>query len=159
MTRLAVCVGLVLLAILVWPAPAGAQAVNSGTLILNVSFAPRSSLQVSTSRLQFDVAEDGSVAEAVVGYRVAARTRRDGGVLLTVEPRGMIEATDGLATTGLAVVCRADAGAPTLFAGQPQAVGRWRDSGVREGSVRCRLDGTAAPGHYSLPVNFAVVLD
>jgi hypothetical protein len=159
MMRLPVGVALVAVGILVCPLPAEAQTVGTGTLVLNVSFAPRSSLTVSTPRLRFDVAEDGTVGDAVVDYRVAARTRRDGGVLLTVASNGGVEAENGVSTTGLTVLCGADAGGPALSAGQSRIVARWRDSGLREGTIRCRLVGTAAPGRYSLPVTFAVVLD
>jgi hypothetical protein len=80
-------------------------------------------------------------------------------VLLTVASNGGVEAEDGVTTAGLTVVCGADTGGSALFAGRSQTVGQWRDGGVREGAVRCRLGGPAAPGHYWLPVRFAVVLD
>ena len=159
MTRIAFCVVLVVLATVDWPSSADAQAARTCTLRLDVSLAPRSALRVSASRLQFDVAEDGRASDAVVDYRVAARTRRDGGVLLTVEPGGALAAAGRVGRSGLTVRCDAEAGAPALIAGQPLVVARWRDGGVREGKVRCRLDGAAAPGRYWLPVTFAVILD
>lgn len=159
MTRVAAGVALVAFTVLAWPSSAGAQAVSTGTLVLSVSFAPRTSLTVSASRLEFDVAGDGRVGESVVDYRVTARTRRGGGVFLTVEPSGALEAGGGVGTAGLSVRCGAEAGGPALSAGQSQPVGWWRESGSRQGTMRCRLDGAAAPGHYVLPVKFAVVLD
>jgi hypothetical protein len=159
MLRLAAGAWLVVLGVFAWTSSADAQAVAASTLVLGATFAPRSSLTVSASRLQFDVAEDGRVGEVVVAYRVAARTRRGGGVALIVEPSGSLEASGGVGTAGLTVTCGAEAGGPALFAGHAKTVGRWRESGVREGTIRCRLDGAAAPGHYVLPVRFAVVFD
>lgn len=159
MLRLTAGAALVVLAAFTWPSSADAQAVASGTVALGASFAPRSSLTVSASRLQFDVAEGGRAGEAVVDYRVAARTRRDGGVVLTVEQAGSLEASGGAGTAGLTVTCGTEPVGPALSAGRSKTVGRWRDSGLRQGTIRCRLDGAATPGHYELPVRFAVVLD
>ena len=158
-TRLAVASAAVVLALLLCGSVAQAQSVRTGRLALNTTIAQRSSVRISTSVLQFEVVEGGVAAEAVVSYRVAVRTRPDGGVRLTVEPARTLEAGDGRVTAGLAVVCGADAVAPALAVGTPQPVARWRDSGMREGRLRCRLEGTALPGRYSLPVKFAVVLE
>ncbi len=156
MTRAAAPAGLVLLACVLHSSFAAAQASQSNTLVLNASVAPHTSLQVSTSILRFDVADDGGLGDAVVHYRLAARTRHGGAVRLTVEPDGTSAGSEAAA---VAAVCSAETGAATLAAGRPQSVAEWRGSGVREGTIRCHLAGAAAPGRHLLPVKFAVVLD
>lgn len=157
--RVTICVASVLLGYVVWQSPLRAQAVATRALVLQVPLTPRTSLRVSTSRLRFDVAADGRVAAAAADYRAAARTAARGHVVLTIQPDGALEASDGADTTGLAVSCGGEAGARPLTAGHPQVVGRWTGSGVRQGTVSCRLVGAAAPARYFQPVKFVVSLE
>ena len=159
LTRVTTCVASVVLGYLAWQLPLRAQDVRIQTLSMQTSLAPRTSLRVSTSRLRFDVAADGSVAGAAADYRAAARTAAQGHVVLTIQPDGALEAPDGSRTTGLAVRCGEAAGATPLTVGLPQIVGRWTGSGVWQGTVSCRLQGAAAPGSSFQPVNFVVSLE
>jgi hypothetical protein len=158
--RVIICVASVVLAAYVsWQPPLRAQAVRTQVLSLQTSLAPRTSLRVSTSRLRFDVAADGSVTGAAADYRAAARTAAQGRVVLTIQPDGALVGPGGSAATGLAVRCGEAAGAAPLKAGRSQVVGRWTGSGVWQGSVNCRLEGATAPGSYFQPVNFVVALE
>jgi hypothetical protein len=159
LARVTVCVASVVLGYLVWQSSLRAQAVGTQTLILRTSVAPRTSLRVSTSRLRFDVAADGSVAGAAADYRAAARTAEREHVVLTIQPDGALEVPDGSGTTGLAVLCGEEAGATPLTVGRPQVVGRWAGSGVRQGAISCRLQGATTPGSYLQPVKFLVSLE
>ena len=159
LTRVTTCVASVVLGYAVWQAPLRAQAVGTRTLTLQTSLAPRTSLQVSTTRLRFEVAAGGGVSGATADYRAAARTGAFGDVTLTIQPDGALEAPDGLRTADLAVLCGEEAGLLPLTAGRPQVVGRWTGSGVRRGTITCRLHGAAEPGTYVQPVKFAVSLD
>lgn len=159
MRRLSLNAALAVLGVLVSPLPAGPQSVGTCTLALGASVEPRASLRAATSYLRFDVTAEGRVEEAVVSYRVVARTRRDGGVSLTVASGEASEVPGGADAAGLAVRCLAAGGDRPLVTSRPQEIASWRGSGVREGALRCGLDGVPASGHYSLPVRLAVVLD
>ncbi len=157
--RLATCVASVVLGYAVWQSPLQAQAVRTQNLTLQTALAPRASLRVSTSRMRFDVSPDGGANVAAADYRAAARTAAQGRVVLTIQPDGTLEAPDGAGTTNLTVLCGEEAGGAPLTPARPLVVGRWLGSGVRQGTITCRLHGAASPGRYFQPVKFVVSLE
>jgi hypothetical protein len=134
-----------------------AQSVATTSLHVGTSVAPRASLLVSSSHLRFVVHPGGATAVAAVSYRAAVRTRRGGDVRVVVEPGGALGSARQAGESQPTVAC----GEPStdLAEGRPVVVAAWRDSGVREGALVCRLEGVRPPGRYSLPVRFSVVLD
>ncbi len=136
---------------------AGARATDAGRVMLVVDVRSRTSLQVSTSELRFDVVDEAATPRVEVDYRAAARTRSDHPVMLTVDPAGEVRTLDGESVRGLAVRLEA-AGArdTTLAAGGSHIVARWTGSGVRSGRVAFTLLGAHKPGVYLLALKFAL---
>lgn len=139
-------------------ARAGAQDVASASVSVNVNLAPRTSLKVSGRVLRFDVGQSGQVATAAVDFAAGARVPSGSGLVLTVEPLHGLEGPGGAA----------DADATISFAGEGDGllsgdvatsratvVGRWQESGLREGRVIFTLRANAA-GSYTLPVRFVL---
>ena len=125
---------------------------------VSAHIATRTSLQVSTDTLEFDLAEGAADAVAVVTYRAGARTRDGGEVLLTVEPAGGVVGPGGAADaeTHLSIAAAGgDVLAGGALGGAPRVAGRWSGSGLRSGAIVFRLQGGAA-GRYSVPVRFVL---
>ena len=76
-----------------------AQATDS--LTATATFGPRTSLEVSSQVLRFQVPEASTAAEATVSFAAGARTRTDGEVELVFENRG-----PGRSASGRAIDCR-----------------------------------------------------
>jgi hypothetical protein len=117
----------------------------SATTVASAHVGRRSSLQVSTSVLIFQVTDNARPAEAVVSFVAAARTAIDGEVRLTM--RRAPEA-EGMALT---VVGGSEGILPVAVAGDVTLVARWIGGGRRNGHLRLQLRG--APGTYAIPVN------
>ena len=66
----------------------GGQEMSTHTLRATVSFAPRTSLTVSTSTLRFVVSDPGKPAYATVNFSAAARTIANGEVTLVIQMTG-----------------------------------------------------------------------
>ena len=119
------------------------------------TFAPRTSLQVSSQVLQFHVTEGSIAAEATVEFAAGARTRNGGDVLLVVQaqplpPGGALGAlTMATGTEGTI--------AASVVQDVPTVVARWVGAGLRTGRVTFRLQ--AAPGRYEIPVRFLLNLN
>ena len=130
----------------------GGQEMSTHTLRATVSFAPRTSLTVSTSTLRFVVSEPGKPAYATVNFSAAARTIANGEVTLVMQMTGEAARDVVLSISG---------GSDGVLVGErPNAQGviaaRWQGSGLREGHVTFAL--SAAPGTYDLPLTFLVKL-
>lgn len=123
------------------------------------------SLRVSSSVLRLDARPDAGVGPVVVGaidFRAAARTRRDGEVVLTVEaPRDLPTiggppasedpaiGFEGIGEGAIGGVLRGD---------DPQVAGRWTGSGVRTGQLVFTLRGAAAAASGTVPLRFILSL-
>ena len=134
---------------------ASAQQVTRG-VTASATFAPRTSLQVSSNVLRFHVTDASIPAVATVDFMAGARTRHGGEVLLTVQ----LTDSGQLPTAGDQTLTIA-AGTEGTIAGPvaPDAaaiVARWISGGMRNGRVTFRLQ--AAPGNYDIPVRFLLNL-
>lgn len=134
------------------------QAGPTTTLTLSAQFHTRTSLRVSSSLLQFEVADAGVPAVAAVEFVAAARTRRDGEVILTVQPERWLEGPGGAADVEASVTFGGDE--PGLVVGEllpatPAIAGRWVGSGRRTGRLVFALRA-AAGGTYTLPVRLVL---
>ena len=130
----------------------GAVQQASQAISATATFAPRTSLQVSSQVLQFHVTDGSSVAEASVEFAAGARTRNGGDVMLVVEapplpPGGALTMAAGTEGT-IATAVVQDA---------PTVVARWVGAGLRTGRVTFQLK--AAPGRYEIPVRFLLNLN
>jgi hypothetical protein len=144
------------LAAVVAPAWAGASA--SASVQVRVEVHARTVLRVSTYQLRFDVPADASSATAEIEFSAAARTRRDGEVMLTVEPERWIEGPGGAADVDALVTFDGDGEGVSggrLAPSAPSVAGRWLGSGKRDGHLRFTLR-TGAAGTYQLPVRFVL---
>jgi hypothetical protein len=121
-------------------------------LTATATFAPRTSLQVSSQVLRFDVTEATVPAMATVEFAAGARTRHSGEVLLVVQvvDRGAVPSGPGQALTIVGGTDGMIPGGVALDA--PTLAGRWAGGGLRSGRVTFRL--LAPPGVYSIPVSF-----
>jgi hypothetical protein len=111
------------------------------------TFAPRTSLQVSSQVLRFEVTDASIPAEATVEYAAGARTRNDGEVMLVVriplEMSGMTLTVSGGTTAAVSRV---------VTRGESTVVARWVGGGRKTGHLQFQL--RAAPGVYAIPVSF-----
>ncbi len=123
----------------------GIQVTRSVTA--TATFAPRTSLRVSTQVLRFHVADEAIAAEAVVEFAAGARTSKDGEVVLVVrtpaEMSGMMLTVNGGTT---------DTVSGTVANGDGTVVARWVGGGSKNGHLQFLL--RAAPGMYAIPVTF-----
>lgn len=129
-----------------------AQATDS--LRATATFGPRTSLEVSSQVLRFQVPEASTAAEATVSFAAGARTRREGEVELVFEiadqggaPQGALSIVGGSEGTIAGPVQSEARDTPTVAA-------RWAGGGMRTGVVTFCLQ--APPGQYELPVRFRV---
>lgn len=147
---------LVSIILLLSAAPAEAQV--TGQVVVNAEFASRTSLQVSSRVLRFDVVDPGQPALAEVEYSAAARTTSGGEVMLSVEPERAIGGPGGAADVETSLTFEAQGASAvtgTLQPSRPSVAGRWVGSGRRTGRVVFALRASA-PGTYVLPVRFVV---
>ena len=110
-----------------------------------VTFAPRTSLQVSSQVLRFDVTDTSIPAEATVEFSAGARTRTGGHVMLVARVETAHPTLTIVAGTEGTIAGAVAPGTTTVAA-------RWAGGGLRTGRVTFRLQ--AAPGHYDIPVSF-----
>ncbi len=139
-------------------APVWADASASATVQVHVEVHARTVLRVSSYQLQFDLPAGGSSATAELQFSAAARTRRDGEVVLTVEPERWIDGPGGAADVDALVTFDGEGeGVSTgqLVPSAPSVAGRWMGSGKRDGRLRFTLRAGAA-GAYQLPVRLVL---
>ena len=138
-------------------APMPGRANASGMVTVRADFSRHTSLHVSTSQLVFRVDRPGGIPRAIVDFTAAARTRRDGEVLLTVEPVGTMQMPEGGVAPNLVVAYEGEGGCLGALSGAgPHVVARWAGSGMRPGRVLFALLGAHRPGVYSLSVKFVL---
>ena len=110
---------------------------------MSATFAPRSSLQVSTHVLTFHVT-GSAPAEASVAIAAGVRLASGTAVELLAE-------ADAPASGQLAVVAGPEGTIPTsLGSDTPTVIAKWSESGFRTGPVTLRLN--APPGVYNIPI-------
>ena len=126
--------------------------VSTSTLTATASFAPRTSLTISTPTLRFVVTDPAIPALATVDYSAAARTVANGEVTLVMRVAGEVP-PDGM--------LRISAGSGGVVVGgvvalEDVAAARWTGSGLRTGRMTVAL--SARPGTYDVPVTFVLKL-
>jgi hypothetical protein len=137
--------------------PVPGRADTTATVAMRVEFRNQTALHVSTSQLRFDVSRPNDTSAASIEFTAAARTRRDGDVLLTVQPVGDMQAPDGASSAGLVVGYQGEGhNSGTLADSGPHVVGAWMGSGVRPGRVMFTLLGAHTPGVYSMSLKFVL---
>jgi hypothetical protein len=149
---------LVVLSLAIGARTAGAEDVRSANVTVNVNLATRTSLQVSSRLLQFDVAEAGGSATAALEFTAGARMPAGSDVVLSVEPLRAIEGPGGAADVESSLTFTGEGSgmlAGSIAAAESTAVGRWQGSGRREGRVIFTLRANAA-GTYSLPLRLVL---
>jgi hypothetical protein len=115
----------------------------TSSLHVSATFAPRSSLHVSTRVLTFHVT-GSAPAEASVDIAAGVRLASGTAVELTAE-------ADAPASGQLAVVAGLEGTIPTsLGSATATVIAKWSESGFRTGPVTLRLN--APPGVYSIPI-------
>jgi hypothetical protein len=131
---------------------------SAATVTIRAEFSSRTSLHVSSSLVQFDVADPLIWQTKVIHFSAFARTIPGGEVLLTMEPVGGVQAPErGPAAQDLSVLYEGEGGnSGTASEAGRHVVGRWTGSGVREGHVSFTLRGAQAPGVYALSVKFVL---
>jgi len=137
---------------------AAAEDVASGNVSVNVNFAARTSLKVSSHLLQFDVTQAGATATAAIDFTAGARMPSGSDLVLTVEPLRSIDGPGGAADVETDLSFSGEGAglmAGALSSSAHAVVGRWQGSGLRTGRVVFKLRANAA-GSYSLPVRFVL---
>jgi len=141
----------------VWPLRAEASG-QVATLTMTAEVHARTALRVSSSLLRFEVEEPGARAVASVDFVAAARTRREGEVVLTIWPERWVEGPGGAADVEASITFSGDE--PGTFGGELApatrvTAARWIGSGRRTGRLVFTLRA-GAQGTYLLPVQFVL---
>ncbi|HEU4935543.1 MAG TPA: hypothetical protein VFT39_03750 [Vicinamibacterales bacterium] len=133
-------------------ASAAETACSSVTVI--ATFSSRTTLQVSSDLLQFDVVNADAPASASVDFVAAARTHAGGPVVLSIEPvrpMGSGGAAASLSFSGDGAGTKSGA----LSVDTPTVAGQWIGSGVRRGRLVFALRSTT-PGNHVVPIRFVL---
>jgi hypothetical protein len=125
---------------------------STHSLTATASFAPRTSLTISSPTLRFVVTDTAMPAYATVDFSAAARTLAQGEVTLVMRVTGDVAPDVVLSISG---------GSDGVAVGEVAArqdvpVARWTGSGLRAGRVTVAL--TAGSGTYDVPVTFFLTL-
>ncbi len=123
-------------------------------LVVSAAFNSRTSLNVSTDVLQFDVGSASDSAVTTVDFSARARTASGGQVVLSVERLDEVPQLHGqssLTFSGVGDGTLSGAVAPTGLT----VVSRWSGSGLWHGTMVFALRGRA-PGRYLVPVRFVL---
>jgi hypothetical protein len=141
----------------VMPVSAWADQAN-GSVTVTAQFSSRTSLTVSASTLQFDVASPSVEATVAVEFAAGARTASGAEVILSIEPMRAVEGPGGAADVETSLSFASDGsgtpGGPVASHGSTVA-GRWIGSGLRQGRLVFSLRAGAA-GAYTVPVRFVL---
>ena len=130
----------------------------TGTVAVTAQFNSRTSLTVSTHRLQFDLAAPGQPATASVDFSAGARTRTGGDVVLSVEPETGVEGPGGAADVESSMTFTGEGDASLTGEVRPTGAsiaGRWTGSGLRTGRLVFALRASAS-GTYTVPMRFVL---
>jgi hypothetical protein len=131
-------------------ASAAETACRSVTVV--ATFSSRTTLQVSSDLLEFNVTSADAPATASVDFVAAARTHAGGPVVLSIEP--VHQASSEVAS----LTFNGDGGgtrAGSVTADAPTVAGQWTGSGVRRGRLVFALRSTAL-GNHALPIRFVL---
>ena len=133
---------------------ASAAETACGSVTVVATFSSRTTLQVSSDRLQFDVISADTPAIASVDFLAAARTHADGPVMLSVEPISQ----SGSAIAGASLSFTGDGHglkSGRVAADSMTVAGEWNGSGVRRGRLMFALRSTTL-GNHVVPVRFVL---
>jgi hypothetical protein len=133
---------------------ASAAETACGSVTVVATFSSRTTLQVSSDLLQFDVISADAPATASVDFLAAARTHAGGPVVLSIEPIGQSEspvASASLSFTGDGHGLKSG----TIAADSLTVAGEWSGSGVRRGRLMFALRSTTL-GNHVVPVRFVL---
>jgi hypothetical protein len=140
-------------------ARAGDQAIAVARF--HAAVGPSTALRVSSHLLVVapqPSGQDEPVFAGSIEFRAAARTSRDGEVLLTVEPLGSIGALSGGPSesgTSVEFLGTGDGAlSGVLNDGSPEAAARWVGSGVHTGRLTFTVRGLAARQGAAIPLRF-----
>jgi len=149
--RFPVCVVAGLLTVTV---NASAAETACGSVTVVATFSSRTTLQVSSDLLTFDVASAETQATASIDFLAAARTHADGPVVLSIEP--LREAVSESAAASLAF--NGDGAGTTsgsVSSHVPTVAGQWIGSGVRRGHLVFTLRSSSS-GTHIVPIRFVL---
>ena len=133
-------------------ASAAETACSSVTVV--ATFSSRTTLQVSSDLLHFDVISADAPATASVDFVAAARTHAGGPVVLSIEsvrPADLEDAASSLSFNGDGAGTKSTA----VSADGPTVAGQWIGSGVRHGRLVFALRSTTL-GNHVVPIRFVL---
>ena len=128
------------------------------SVVVSAQFSSRTTLNVSTEVLRFDVANPGEPATASVDFSAGARTFSGAEVLLSVEQIRSLDGPGGSSDIESSVSFMGQGYGTldgVLGAAHPAVAGRWSGSGLRQGRLRFALRAGAS-GSYTVPVRFVL---
>ena len=133
---------------------ASAAETARGSVTIVATFSSRTTLQVSSDLLTFDVTSAQTPATASVDFLAAARTHAGGPVVLSIEP--VRDAASESAAASLAF--NGDGAGTTsgsVSALAPTVAGQWIGSGVRRGRLLFALRSSTL-GTHIVPIRFVL---
>ncbi len=133
-------------------ASAAETACSSVTVV--ATFSSRTTLQVSSDLLEFNVASADAPATASIDFLAAARTHAGGPVVLSIEPvhqPSSEAAVSSLTFSGDGVGTRSG----SVTADAPTVAGHWIGSGLRRGRLVFALR-SPAPGNHLVAIRFVL---
>jgi hypothetical protein len=142
----AVVAGLLIAAV---TASAAETARSSVTVV--ATFSSRTTLQVSSDLLQFEVTQPQTPATASIDFLAAARTRAGDLVVLSIEPIASNPVPSTLSFSGEGEGTRSG----TVAADRLSIAGQWIGSGVRHGRLVFTLRAGAA-GAFTVPIRLVL---
>ena len=132
---------------------ASAAETACGSVTVVATFSSRTTLQVSSDLLQFDVFSADAPATASVDFLAAARTHAGGPVMLSIEPMGQSGSIAGAALSFTGDGHGLKSG--TIAADSLTIAGEWNGSGVRRGRLMFALRSTTLGSHI-VPIRFVL---
>ena len=128
----------------------------SAAVVVTASFNSRTSLNVSTDVLRFDVVSSDEAALAAVDFSARARTAGGAPVVLSVEPLREVPGGPAAAESSLTFSGIGEGALSGMVATTGSTVaGRWTGGGLRHGQLVFALR-TSQCGTYSIPVRFVL---
>ena len=132
---------------------------QSGAAVpVNATFAPRTSLRISTRVLRFDVDSPDMPSAAVVEFSAGARIAAGADIVLSVTPVRAIHGPGGAADVATSLTFQGEGPGTqggSLTAAAPAIAARWVGSGLRRGRLVFSLRA-GAPGTYTVPLEFVL---
>jgi hypothetical protein len=130
-------------------ASAAETARSSVTVV--AAFSSRTTLQISSDRLQFDVTQPQTPATASIDFLAAARPHAGDLVVLSIEPVASNRVPSTLSFSGEGEGTRSG----TVAADRLSIAGQWIGSGVRHGRLVFTLHADAA-GAFNVPIRLVL---